>query len=44
VSQRFPRCGCRADPVADSTPAVLATWQVFAEKYDLDLAQVLKCE
>ncbi|GFZ42413.1 hypothetical protein JCM24511_00128 [Saitozyma sp. JCM 24511] len=26
----------------DSTPAVLATWQVFAEKYDLDLTQVLK--
>ncbi|KAK4687674.1 hypothetical protein P7C73_g2447, partial [Tremellales sp. Uapishka_1] len=26
----------------DSTPAVLATWQFFAEKYNLDLSEVLR--
>jgi beta-phosphoglucomutase-like phosphatase (HAD superfamily) len=41
---RFQRATAELIPVADSTPAVLATWQVFAEKYDLDLTQVLKCE
>jgi hypothetical protein len=28
----------------DSTPAVLATWEFYAEEYNLDLSEVLRSE
>lgn len=28
--------------LADSTPGVLVTWEVYAKEHDLDLVEVLK--